>query len=137
MLNTGDILNVNPDIVCALIQKFKEFSAKEEVTFDETMSDSEYEYDWAQILADHGDDQTFREIKNVIEELEPDQRVDLLALMFIGREDFDSNEWSAARKEAKSNAALEHLSEYFMSQPLLAEYLSKGLEYLGYSCEDV
>jgi hypothetical protein len=134
MLNTN-ILNINPEIVCFIIQKAKEFHAKEEVTFSEKIPDSEYEYDWSQILADHEDDQTLIEIKNVIEDLEPDQQVDLLTLMYVGRGDFDMNEWSAAHKEAKNNLA-PNLTGYLLSKPFIADYLEKSLEMLGFSYEE-
>lgn len=130
MLNT-DLLNINPEIVYFIISKAKEFHAKEEVTFDEKISDSEYEYDWSQILADHEDDMTYQEIKKVIEDLEPDQQVDLLTLMYIGRGDYDSEQWSEAHKEARQNLA-PNLTDYLISKPLIAEYLAKGLELLGY-----
>jgi hypothetical protein len=131
----ANILNINPDIVCFIIVRAKEFHAKEGVTFNEKIPESEYEYDQFQILADHGDDLTYQEIKRVIEDLEPDQQVDLLTLMYIGRGDFDGNEWSAARKEAKNNLA-PHLTKYLLSKPLIANYLENALEILGYSCEE-
>lgn len=56
MLNTN-ILNINPETVCFIIAKAKEFQAKEGVTFEEEAPNSEYEYDMQQILADHADDQ--------------------------------------------------------------------------------
>lgn len=132
MLNTN-VLNINPEIVCFIIAKAKEFHAKEEVTFSEEMPESEYEYDWSQILADHADDMTYLEVKKVIEDLEPDQQVDLLTLMYIGRGDFDGNEWSAAHKEAKNNLA-PNLTDYLLSKPMIADHLEKGLESLGFSC---
>lgn len=134
MLNTN-ILNINPEIVCTIITKAREFQAKEEVTFDEKIPESEYEYDWSQILADHIDDLTYLEVKKTIEDLEPDQQVDLLTLMYIGRGDFEDNEWSAARKEAKNNLA-PNLTAYLLSKPQIADYLQKGLELLGYACEE-
>jgi len=134
MLNTN-ILNINPDIVCYIILKAREFHAKEEVSFPEEISNSEYEYDFLQILAMHGDDQTYREIESIIEDLEPDQQVDLLTMMYIGRGDFDISEWSAARKEAKDNLA-PNLTGYLISKPLIADYLEKTLEALNYSCNE-
>ncbi len=131
---TVNILNINPETVCYLISKAKEFHAKEEVTFSEEISDSEYEYDWAQILTDHQDDLTFIEIKNIIEDLEPDQQVDLLTLMYIGRGDFDEHEWSQAHKEAKTNLK-PNLAGYLLSKPLIADYLEGALAVFGYSCE--
>lgn len=134
MLNKN-ILNINPETVCYIILKAKEFQAKEDVNFPENIPESEYEYDWAQILADHPDDLTYIEIEKIIEDSEPDQQVDLLTLMYIGRGDFDGNEWSAVRKEAKNNLA-PNLTGYLLSKPLIADYLEKALEFLGYFCEE-
>ena len=134
MLNKN-ILNINPEIVCYIILKAREFQAKEEVTFSENIPDSEYEYDWSQILADHNDDLTLTEIRKVIEDLEPDQQVDLLTLMYVGRGDFDVRDWSAARKEAKRNLA-PNLTGYLLSKPQIADYLEDALNMLGHSCEE-
>lgn len=132
MLNTN-VLGINPEIVCMLISKAKEFQAKEGDTFGDEIEESEYEYDGLQILADHKDDLTYLEIKTTIEDLEPDQQVDLLTLFYIGRGDFD--EWSEAHKEAKNNLA-PNLTHYLLTKPLIANYLAKGLEFLGYTCEE-
>lgn len=134
MVNSN-VLSINPEIVCFIISKAKEFQAKEGVTFDESIPDSEYEYDWSQILADHEDDLTYREVSSVIEELDFDQQVDLLTLMYIGRGDYESNEWSKAHKEARLNLA-PHLTKYLLAKPQIAEYLEKGLELIGASCEE-
>lgn len=134
MLNTA-ILNINPEIVCNIILKAKAIQAKEGVSFNEEMPNTEYEYDANQILADHSDDETFLEIKHIIDELEPDQQLDLLTLMYIGRGDFEQNEWSAARKMARDNLG-PNLTGYLLSKPLIAYYLEKGLSYLNYSCEE-
>ncbi|ARG97335.1 DUF3775 domain-containing protein [Legionella micdadei] len=130
-----NVLNINPDIVCFIISRAREFHAKEEVTFSENTPDSSYEYDWAQVLADHADDLCYIEVKKEIETLDPDQKVDLLALMYVGRGDFEANEWSAAYQEAKENIA-DNLTDYLFAKPLIAYYLEKGLEALGYSCEE-
>lgn len=87
-----DVLNINPEIVLYIISKSRELHTKEDVTFEEKIQNSKYEYDWSQILASHKDDYTFIEIKNIINELEPDQQIDLLTLMYVGRGDFDVSE---------------------------------------------
>lgn len=130
-----NVLNINPDIVCAIISKAKEFQAKEGVSFDENIANSEYETDPLQILADHNDDLTYQEVANAINNLEPDQKIDLLALMYIGRGDFSANEWSLAHKEAKNNLQ-PNLTKYLLTKPAIAEFLEKGLEILGYSCSE-
>ncbi|HHF7344962.1 TPA: DUF3775 domain-containing protein [Legionella feeleii] len=134
MLNIN-VLNINPEIVCALIEKAKIFHSKEEVTFGEDMPDSEYEYDWAQVLADHQDDLTYLEVRTTINDLDPAQKIDLLALMYLGRGDFEANDWSSAHKEAKARLA-PNLTDYLFSKPLIASYWEQSLELLGYSCEE-
>jgi len=129
-------LNINPEIVKLIISSAREFQAKEGVTFPEEMASSEYEYDMWQILADHKDDLTFIETKKMMRELDEDQKINLLALMYLGRGDYDVNEWNAARKEAENNLK-PRLAEYLFSKPQLPEYLEEGLEALGYSLGDV
>lgn len=133
MININ-VLSINPEIVCYIISKAKEFHAKEEVTFSEPMAESEYEYDWSQILADHIDDMTYIEVQKIIEDLEPDQKIDLLTLMYIGRGDFDLEQWSIAHKEAKHNIK-SNLAGYLLSKPMISDYLENGLTLLGYSFE--
>jgi hypothetical protein len=129
------VLNINPEIVCSIISRAREFHAKEEVTFSENTPESEYEYDWAQILADHADDLSYIEVKGTIEDLEHAQKVDLLALLYVGRGDFTGREWLDAHREARNNLA-PNLTDYLFSKPLIAYYLEKGLESLGYSCDE-
>jgi hypothetical protein len=134
MLNTN-ILNINPETVCFIIDKAKEFQAKEGVTFPEEAPNSEYEYDMLQILADHADDLTYTNVKQIIEDLNIDEKVDLLSLMFIGRGDFVEKDWSNAHTEARNNLPPD-LTAYLFSKPTIAYYLEKGLEALGYSCNE-
>lgn len=128
------MLNVNPQIICFLIDKAREFHAKEQVSIPETpMSPTE---DWAmQVLADHLDDATFQELENTINDLEPDQQVELVALMWTGRGDFNVTEWGAAFKEA-GDAWNIRTAAYLIATPLLADYLMEGLNLMGYSCEE-
>lgn len=126
-------LAISSDTICQLILCAREFQAKEGVTFPEEIPDSENEYDALQILADHKDDLTLQQASSIIEDLEPDQQIDLLALMYVGRGDFSVEEWEAARSEAKIHL-VPNLSEYLFSKPQLPEYFEKGLELFGYSC---
>ncbi|KTD30558.1 MULTISPECIES: DUF3775 domain-containing protein [Legionella] len=134
MVNKNN-LTINPEIVCFIISRAREFHAKEEVTFSEKMPDSSYEYDWAQVLADHVDDLCYIEVKKEIEAFDQEQKVALLALMYVGRGDFEGYEWDAAQQEAKNNLA-DNLTDYLFAKPLIAYYLEKGLEALGYSCDE-
>ena len=91
--------------------------------------------DWAlQALADHAGDSVFQEFKATIDDLEPDQQQALVALMWLGRDDFSADQWVAALQEARQNWG-ENTAEYLIAHPQLADYLLEGLNLLGYSCE--
>jgi hypothetical protein len=86
------MLEVNPEIVCFIIIKAREFHAKEEVVIPEEPSAPGD--DWAlQVLADHSDDLTYLELSSTIDDLEPGQQASLVALMWLGRGDYDADEW--------------------------------------------
>ena len=55
------MLDLNPEMVCIIIAKAREFHAKEEVVVPEEPANPSG--DWArQVLADHADDLTWQEI---------------------------------------------------------------------------
>ncbi len=128
------MLNVNPDIVCSLITRAREFQAKEQVVIpDVPMNPAD---DWAlQILADHVGDLTYQEVKSTVEDLEPDQQAELVALMWLGRGDYDMVEWENALADATEQLT-EHTADYLLAHPLVADYLRDGLDQHGYSCEE-
>ena len=128
------MIDLNPDLVCSIIAKAREFHAKEDVVIPEEPDNPGD--DWAlQVLADHSDDLTYQEVKTAIDELEPDQQIALVALMWVGRGDFDVSEWEAALEEAGDNWT-DYTAEYLLSRPLVADYLEEGLIQHGYSCNE-
>ena len=126
------MLNLNPDTVCFLISRAQIFHSKEDVVIpDETDSPSE---DWAlQALADQSGDTIFQEFKSTVDDLEPDQQQALVALMWLGREEYAADEWAAALQEARRNWG-DNTAEYLIAHPQLADYLREGLDRLGYRC---
>lgn len=124
------MLELNPEIVQFIIDKAQQFQVKEELSSPEdTMSPSSD--DWAeQMLAAHGDDPTFQELKTAIDDLEPDQQVSLVALMWVGRGDYAADEWTSAVEHARDSWN-ERTAEYLIGTPLLADYLAEGLEELA------
>jgi hypothetical protein len=128
------MLDLSPEIVCIIIARAREFHAKEQVVIPEEPANPSG--DWArQVLADHADDLTMQEIHETINGLEPDQQMNLVALMWIGRGDFDAGEWDDALEQARQMWT-PHTAEYLMTRPLVADYLEEGLISLGYSCEE-
>lgn len=127
------MLDVSTDIVRFIVDKAREFHVKEGVVIpDSTDSPSD---DWAlQVLANHRGDFSWQELRNTINDLEPDQQVQLVALMWLGRGDFAGEEWHEAVREAGDNWNA-RTAEYLISTPLLADYLQEGLSALGYAAD--
>ena len=125
------MLELNPDTVFFVIDRAREFHAKEEVVIPEDPANSSG--DWgAQVLADHIGDLGFAEVKGVIDELDQDQQISLVALMWLGRGDYDVDDWEDALKDA-GGGWNERTAEYLLATPLVADYLSEGLDLLGYA----
>jgi hypothetical protein len=128
------MLDINPEIVCLVIAKAREFQAKEEVVIpEEAFSPSD---DWAlQTLANHQDDLTYQEVEAAIEDLEPEQQATIVALMWVGRGDFDVDEWDAALEQARDSWT-RRTAAYLLATPMVSDYLQEGLSQLGYECEE-
>ncbi len=78
MLNIN--LNVNSGKICRLIQLAQEFHAKEEVVIPDEPTGPSGDRG-LQILADRAEDQTFLEFESIINNLEPDQQQEIVALL--------------------------------------------------------
>lgn len=127
------MLNINPDIVCSIIGRAREFHAKEEVVIPNVGDD---DADWAmQVLADHAGDPSFQELKTNIDDLEPDQQVTLVALMWLGRGDYTTEDWQEALLFARERWN-HRTAEYLIGTPLVADYLEEGLSQFNLSCDE-
>lgn len=128
------MLNISLDNICRLIDLAREFQAQEGVSIPDEPGDASG--DWAlQILASHAEDDSFLEFKSIVEDLEPDQQHELVALLWLGRDDFSRSEWSDALAQAKDSWN-PRTAEYLIAHPLLPEYWEKGLELFGSRCNE-
>jgi hypothetical protein len=128
------MISFNPETVCFIISKAHEFHVKEGVVIPE-VPDSPAD-DWGrQVLADHVDDHSYQEMLYAINDLEPDQACELLVLMWLGRGDYEVEEWEDALRDAQDSWDGQTVSN-LIATPLLADYLSEGLDLLGYDCEE-
>jgi hypothetical protein len=126
---------MNPETVCFLIDKAHEFHAKEDVVIPEKPNSPTD--DWAlQVLANHLDDPTYQEIQAAINDLEPDQQATVLALVWLGRGDYDLEEWDEAMQAAVAELSSSSLVPNLMSIPLIADYWQEGLAIHGYRCDE-
>jgi Protein of unknown function (DUF3775) len=122
-------LELNRDIVLGIIDMAREFYEASDVTPLE--DEAEPEIDDLELsgamVERHGADPRYQQLKAVIEDLEPDQQMTLVALMWVGRGDYSAGEWDEALEIAAENWT-SHTSDYLIGTPLLADYLGEALE---------
>lgn len=127
-------LTISPETVCYVIIKAREFDAKDAVTEPDPASNPSDDKD-VSVLEDHADDPVFEELTSLIESLSEDEQIDLVALAWLGRDDYARSDWPAVRAEA-ARAHNERTARYLLGMPLLADFLEDGLSLLGYSCSE-
>ncbi len=132
--DSDDRLTMSPEKVFFIITKAREFDAKDEVTEEDLGSNPTDDFE-AEVLEDHGDDPVEEEMIAFMNSLSIDEQVDLVALMWLGRDDSTAEDWPALREEA-ARAHNERTAQYLLGTPLLGDFLEEGLSKLGYSCED-
>ncbi len=89
----------------------------------------------ADILEDFADDATLEELTAAIDALNEDEVIDLIALAWVGRGDFQKGDWREARALADERHR-PHSATYLLGMPALGDYLEEGLAALGYSTMD-
>lgn len=75
---------------------------------------------------DGGGGGTENQIRGVIEGLNFDEQADLVALVWIGRGDFEPEEWPAALRRAHERH-LHSTATYLMGMPNVGDLLEEGL----------
>lgn len=128
-------LAVDPETVCFLIVKAREFDVKVDPQDDDPVSGTD-EDDDIDVLEDRRDDPTYAELMGTLEALNEDELSDLVAMTWVGRGDFDRDDWEDAKEQARQRGS-KGTAEYLLGTPLLGDYLESGFNDLGYSCEDV
>jgi hypothetical protein len=86
-------------------------------------------------LLDTPDNPTEQELRDAIDGLGPPERHELLALMWLGRGDYDAESWPEALRQA-AEATIANVTDYLVGTPLLGDYLEEGAAALDLSLED-
>lgn len=96
---------------------------------------AEREDDIEAILEDSPDDPYAAQLKTFIDELNVDEQVSLVALMWIGRGTYEAEDIEEAVSTARSER-VNATSDYLLGVPLLSDYLRDGLDKLGIAIEE-
>jgi hypothetical protein len=118
-----------------IIEKAREYDAEVPVDPDAATGSDPADDDERQILLDTPDNPTAQELRDAIDGLNIDEREELLALLWLGRGDYDAQSWPEALRQARETQSSTE-TEYLLGTPLLGDYLEEGVEALGLSLED-
>jgi len=136
------MLQMNPDKVCFIILRTRELQEEDLIEDPDSRNDEEifdldhgeafdelegYEASESNPLQD--------ELEGFIEGLTDEEKVELVALTWVGRGDFTHREWEDAL-EAAADRQNERTVDYLLGIPTLGDYLEEGLDAFGLSCAD-
>ena len=126
-------LNIGLDKIQDIVLKAREFDLEEFSDEADPGAESDLSENREERL-DAGDDPTEAELRVLLDDLNDDEVIDLIALVWIGRGDFGIEELGEARELARERHQGSS-SRYLMGIPTLAEYLAEGLAAAGYDLE--
>ncbi len=124
-----DELTIPADIMDDLIERMRGYMAREDVPAPARRPDESEDENYAFSMESRAGDSMAKELRDEIDGLDDDHQAELVALMWVGRGDFDAADWKQALREA----VVRHdgpTADYLMSHPLVADYWSDGLEAL-------
>ncbi len=127
-------INISLDKVCYIITKAREYDVKVDPVEPDPGSNPADSGE-SEILADYADDPTAAELKEAINDLNDDEVIDLIAMVWVGRGDFGKSEWKNARSLARERHHRKS-ADYLMGMPTLGDFLEEGASQLGYSCSE-
>jgi hypothetical protein len=127
-------LTISPENVFFIIVKAREFDAKEGNSDPDSGSNPSDDAD-IDVLEDSGADPVEKELRAFINALDVDEQIDLVALTWLGRDDYTADDWPSVREEA-ARAHNNKTASYLLGIPMLGDFLEEGLSMLGYSIEE-
>ena len=132
-------LGIAVEKVCAIITHLRAFDSgivmdEPEISVneaDDIIAEGELE---ARLTQPHTDP-VHDELTGVIDALNLEEQINLVALLWLGRGDYSADQWEDALATARERHT-DSTSEYLIGGPIAGDYLDSGLSMLGYSCED-
>lgn len=126
-------LRISSEKVCDLIEAAREIAG----IVPSTAGDHTTTGDDSKLETIEGDPDTdVRRIEAIsfIAGLNVEEQTDLLALIWLGRGDYDIDEWHDAIAEAEARIAARD-PDFMLGDAALPEYLGDGLEAFGLACD--
>jgi hypothetical protein len=134
MIDTMPELTLGPDAVFPILIKAREYDAKVEQTDPDAGSNASDDNN-VDVLESGPGDATRAELVQAIRDLNDDEQLDLIALIWVGRGDFSIEEWAEAREGAR-DIGRARTPRYVAEIPLVSDYLEDALSQFGHTLED-
>lgn len=126
-------LSLTLETACFIVAKAREYDVKVPPAEPDPASNAA-DSDASDILSDYQDDATTAELADAIDGLNEDQKAELVALVWIGRGDFEADAWQTALQAARDRHT-GRTRDYLFGVPRLADLLEEGLSQFGLSCQ--
>lgn len=134
MIDTMPELTLSPDAAFPILMKAREYDAKVEQTDPDASSNASDDNNVDMLEFSLGD-ATRSELVSAIRDLNDDEQLDLIALIWVGRGDFTIDEWTEARESAR-DIGRPRTPRYVAGIPLVSDYLEDALAQFGHTLED-
>lgn len=134
MLELEPALTLTPDAAFYILLKAREFDAKVENVDPGSASNPTDDRD-VDVLEFNVEDAVEEELVSAIERLNLDARLDLIALIWIGRGDFTFEDWAEARTAAREVDPTQ-VARYVLGMPTVSDYLEAALAQLGFTLNE-
>ncbi len=130
---TPSMPEINPRKVCFIAAKARELLSEDEGARPDASNATDD--DERSILTDAAYGPIHAELEQFVEDLDVDEATALVALMWIGRGDFEPKDWEEAVAQARERSQTP-TARYLLGEPLLPDYLEDALAAFGHSCRD-
>ena len=135
--DNGPTLAIPVDKVCWMIVKAREFDVKNPPSEPDPASNASDDM-MISVLEEQADDPVEQELRTFISSLSEDEQIDLVALVWLGRDDSTLADWPAIREEAARGHGNHprHTANYLLGEPLVSDFLEEALSLFGKSCDE-
>lgn len=124
-------LSISPEKVFFIISKSRQSDSEASGSVIPDFGDDDASYG----RRGRGRDTDRAELIGFIRDLNVDEQIELVALMWLGRGDGDLDGWPGLRAQA-SQAHNDRTASYLIGTPMLADYLEEAMSQFGKSFED-
>lgn len=125
-------LEVPLDTVCYIIALARDYDGKSDCT-DPSASGMDEDDMALGILEDRPSDPVEEELISIISDLSLDAQMDLVALMWLGRDGTSIDDWPELRAMAEDHQN-GSTAGYLCGTPMLCDHLAAGLDLIGLNC---